>query len=125
MLQGKQPTIFGDGEQSRDFTYIDNVVDANLRACTAPAAQVAGGVFNVGTGERATLNEVFRLLQDLADFSQDPIYGPERSGDIKHSLADISLAKRCLGYEPKVTLRQGLRQTLDWYKEQMRAAATH
>src|SRR6202049_2882437 len=86
MLNGQQPTMFGDGEQSRDFTYIDNAVEANLLACKAPAAHVAGKVFNVATGRRVTLNETFRLLQGLTSYSGSPIYGAERGGDIKHSL---------------------------------------
>src|SRR5207302_2949089 len=97
MLSGQQPTMFGDGEQSRDFTYIDNAVEANLLACTAPAAQVAGKVFNVATGRRVTLNETFKLLQQLTSYSEPPLYGAERGGDIKHSLADISAAEQNLG----------------------------
>ena len=116
MLNGKQPTIFGDGQQSRDFTYIDNAVEANLLACTAPAAQVAGKVFNVATGRRVTLNETFKLLQGLTSYSGSPIYAAERGGDIKHSLADISAAETHLGYKPKVNFEDGLRRTVDWYR---------
>jgi UDP-N-acetylglucosamine/UDP-N-acetyl-alpha-D-glucosaminouronate 4-epimerase len=118
MLSGKQPTIFGDGEQSRDFTYIDNAVDANLLACKAPAAQVAGKVFNVATGRRVTLNETFKALQGLTSYSGSPIHGAERGGDIKHSLADISLAEKHLGYKPKVSFEDGLRRTVEWYRSQ-------
>jgi nucleoside-diphosphate-sugar epimerase len=116
MLGGKQPTIFGDGEQSRDFTYIDNAVEANLLACKAPAAQSAGKVFNVATGRRITLNETFKLLQNLTSYSGSPIYGDERGGDIKHSLADISSAEKNLGYKPKVNFEDGLKRTVDWYR---------
>jgi len=116
MLNGEQPTIYGDGEQSRDFTYIDNVVDANLLACSAPSAQVAGKMFNVATGRRVTLNETFHLLQRLTGYSGTPIYAPERGGDIKHSLADITLAQQHLGYQSKVDFEDGLRQTVDWYR---------
>jgi nucleoside-diphosphate-sugar epimerase len=116
MLAGKQPTIFGDGEQSRDFTYIDNAVQANVLACTAPAREVAGKVFNVATGRRISLNETFKLLQALTSYSGSPIYGAERSGDIKHSLADISAAEAHLGYKPKVSFEDGLIQTVDWYR---------
>ena len=116
MLSGQQPTIFGDGEQSRDFTYIDNAVEANLLACKAPAAQAAGKVFNVATGRRITLNETFKLLQNLTSYSGSPIYGEERGGDIKHSLADISLAEKHLGYKPKVNFEDGLKRTVDWYR---------
>ena len=120
MLNGQQPTIFGDGEQSRDFTYIDNAVEANLLACTAPAAQVAGKVFNVATGRRVTLNEAFKLLQDLTAYRGNPIHGPERGGDIKHSLADISAAGKHLGYKPKVNFEDGLRRTVEWYRSSRR-----
>ena len=116
MQRGEQPTIFGDGEQSRDFTYIDNAVEGNLLACSAPASQAAGQVFNVATGRRVTLNETFRLLQGLISFSGTPIYGPERGGDIKHSLADISKAEARLGYKPKVDFEEGLRRTVEWYR---------
>jgi UDP-glucose 4-epimerase len=116
MLRGEQPTIFGDGEQSRDFTYIDNAVKANLLACKAPSAQVAGKVFNVATGRRATLNETFKLLQPLTSYSGAPAYGEERGGDIKHSLADISQAEQYLGYKPTVNFEEGLRQTVEWYR---------
>ena len=118
MLSGQQPTMFGDGEQSRDFTYIDNAVEANLLACKAPAAQVAGKVFNVATGRRVTLNETFKLLQDLTSFSGSALYAEERGGDIKHSLADISLAEKHLGYQAKVDFEEGLRRTVDWYRNQ-------
>src|SRR5271170_4883177 len=116
MLEGRQPTIFGDGEQSRDFTYIDNAVEANLLACKAPAAQAAGKVFNVATGRRVTLNETFKLLQGLTSYSGSPIYTAERGGDIKHSLANISSAEEHLGYRPKVSFEDGLRKTVEWYR---------
>src|SRR5450755_4041810 len=109
MLRGEQPTIFGDGETSRDFTFIDNAVDANLLACTAPAAQAAGQVFNVATGRRITLNETFKLLQTLTSYAGRPAYGAERGGDIKHSLTDISRAEAALGYKPSVDFEEGLR----------------
>ena len=121
MLAGQQPTIFGDGEQSRDFTYIDNAVEANLLACKAPARQVAGKVFNVATGRRVTLNETFKLLRTLISYSGSPIYAAERSGDIKHSLADISAAEELLGYRPRVSFEEGLRLTVDWYRSQGKA----
>lgn len=118
MLRGEQPTIHGDGEQSRDFTYIDNAVEANLLACKAPAAKSAGQVFNVATGRRVTLNETFKLLQPLTNFAGQPKHGPERSGDIKHSLADISKAEAGLGYKPAVHFEEGLRRTVEWYRSQ-------
>jgi nucleoside-diphosphate-sugar epimerase len=116
MLRSEQPTIFGDGEQSRDFTYIDNVVHANLLACEALAPQVAGRVFNVATGCRITLNETFKALQKLTGYSGQPIYGRERGGDIKHSLADISKAEAEFGYRVTVEFEEGLRRTVDWYR---------
>ena len=116
MLRGERPTIFGDGEQSRDFTYIDNAVEANLLACQAPASEAAGKVFNVATGRRITLNETVKMLQGLTSYSGETIYGPERGGDIKHSLADISKAEAHLRYRPKVNFEEGLRRTVDWYR---------
>ena len=124
MLAGQQPTIFGDGEQSRDFTYIDNAVEANLLACKAPAQQVAGKVFNVATGRRVTLNETFKFLQTLTSYSGSPIYGAARSGDIKHSLADISASEEHLGYKPKASFEDGLRQTVAWYRSQRNAVGS-
>jgi nucleoside-diphosphate-sugar epimerase len=122
MLSGQQPTMFGDGEQSRDFTYIDNAVDANLLACKAPAGKVAGKVFNVATGRRVTLNETFKLLQNVTSYNGSPLHAAERGGDIKHSLADISQAEQCLGYKPTVDFEDGLRRTVDWYRSQSKAA---
>ena len=116
MLRGEQPTAYGDGEQSRDFTYIDNVVNANLLACKALADRAAGKVFNVATGRRITLNETFRLLQGLTSYSGSLKYGPERGGDIKHSLADISKAEAALNYEPVIDFEEGLRRTVEWYR---------
>jgi nucleoside-diphosphate-sugar epimerase len=116
MLRSEQPTIFGDGEQSRDFTYIDNAVEANLLACTAPTAKAAGQMFNVATGRRVTLNETFKALQELTAYSGQPKYGTERGGDIKHSLADISKAEAGLGYKPKIDFEEGLRRTVEWYR---------
>src|SRR5580700_8166409 len=120
MLRGEQPAIYGDGEQSRDFTYIDNAVEANLLACQAPAAKAAGQVFNVATGRRVTVNETFKLLQDLTSYKGQPKYGPERGGDIKHSLADISKAEAALGYKPLVNFEEGLRRTVEWYRSKQK-----
>jgi UDP-glucose 4-epimerase len=118
MLKGEQPTIFGDGEQSRDFTYIDNVVAANLLACSAPAAQVAGRVMNAATGSRITLNKTFEILKEMTGYSGSVRYGPERAGDIKHSLADISLAAKLMGYKPVARFEEGLARTVAWYRRQ-------
>jgi nucleoside-diphosphate-sugar epimerase len=117
MLSGQSPTTFGDGEQSRDFTYIDNVVEANLLACRAPGDRVAGKIINVATGRRITLNQTFQLLRELTSFSAEAQHGPERGGDIKHSLADISRAEALLGYRPLVNFEEGLKRTVDWYKQ--------
>ena len=117
MLAGEQPTIYGDGEQSRDFTYIDNVVQGNLLAAEAPAEKVAGKMMNLATGSRITLKETFRILRDLTRYSGEPAYAEARSGDIRDSLADIQLAGKLLGYKPMVDFREGLRRTVEWYRE--------
>lgn len=118
MLHGEQPTIFGDGETSRDFTYIENAVSANLLACSAPAAECAGRVFNCATGRRITLNQTFQSLRQLTGYKGDAKYSPERAGDIKHSLADITQAQKHLGYKVLVNFEEGLRRTVEWYKTQ-------
>jgi len=120
MLRGEQPTIFGDGTQSRDFTYIDNVVSGNLLACRAPAAEAAGRVFNLATGSRIDLNQTFEALKKLTGYSATVKYAAERSGDIKHSLADISRAEKHLGYKPHVNFEQGLKKTVEWYRSQLK-----
>jgi UDP-glucose 4-epimerase len=116
MLEGEQPTIYGDGEQSRDFTYIDNVVHANLLAAGAPAEKVSGQMMNVATGVKITLNETFEILCELTGYSGEPAYAEGRAGDIRDSLADIGLAGELLGYKPLVDFREGLRRTVDWYR---------
>ena len=115
LLSGERPVIFGDGEQSRDFTYIDNVVAANLSAASAKAA--SGRVINVANGQRITLNELLAELKDLTgkrDVTAE--FREARVGDVKHSLADITLARELLNYESKVGLREGLQRTIDWWK---------
>jgi UDP-glucose 4-epimerase len=121
MLKGEQPTIFGDGSQSRDFTYIDNVVSANLLAAKAPASAVAGQVFNVATGTRFDLNQTFELLKKIIGYKGEVKYGPERAGDVKHSLADLSRTEKQLGYKPLVGFEEGLRHTVEWYRGQSMA----
>ena len=116
MLAGDQPTIYGDGEQSRDFTYIDNVVHANLLAAAAPAEKVSGKMMNAATGARITLNQTFEILCGLTGYSGKPAYVDGRAGDIRDSLADIGLAGELLGYQPIVDFREGLRRTVDWYR---------
>jgi nucleoside-diphosphate-sugar epimerase len=122
MLNGEQPTIFGDGAQSRDFTYIDNTVEANLLAAKAPASQAAGQVFNVATGTRVDLNETFQLLKKIIAYKGDVKYEAERAGDVKHSLADLSRTEKYLGYKPRVSFEEGLRRTVEWYRGRQRAA---
>ena len=122
MLAGEQPTIYGDGTQSRDFTYIDNVVSANLLATKAPATEVAGKVFNVATGVRFDLNQTFQLLKGITGYKGDVKYEPERAGDVKHSLADLSRIEKALGYKPLVNFEEGLRRTVEWYRRQQKAA---
>lgn len=115
LLGDQRPVIFGDGEQSRDFTYIENVVAANLSAASAPKA--SGNVINVANGERITLNELLNELKQLTgrtDVTAE--YRDSRVGDVRHSLADITMARELLGYESKVGLREGLKRTLDWWK---------
>jgi nucleoside-diphosphate-sugar epimerase len=119
MLRGERPTIFGDGEQARDFTYIANVVSANLLACDAPAEKVAGRVFNIGCGEQFTLNKTYQLLSELTGFRQPPNYGPPRAGDVMTSIADTSAAREAFGYIPSVKYEQGLAETVAWYRGQL------
>lgn len=115
MLAGEQPMIYGDGEQSRDFTYIENVVEANLLAAAAPAEKVSGKVINAAAGARFTLNQTFDILRELTGYVGEPAYGESRAGDVRDSLADISLARELLGYQPSVDFREGLRRTVAWY----------
>lgn len=113
LLAGERPVIYGDGEQSRDFTYIDNVVDANLRAAEAPAAN--GKIINIGGGTRVTLNQLLTELQHIFGSDLPPSYEEPRTGDVRHSLADITLAQRLLGYTPNISLAESLRRTIAWY----------
>jgi len=121
LLKGETPVIYGDGEQSRDFTYIANVVDANLRAAetdeTGEAAKAIGQVMNLGIGERVTLNQLLAELQKIIGANLAPQYEEVRAGDVRHSLADISRAKELLGYRPQVGLAEGLEHTVAWYRE--------
>jgi nucleoside-diphosphate-sugar epimerase len=115
MMAGETPTIFGDGLTSRDFNYVDNAVSANLLACVAPSAVATGRVFNIGTGRSHTLNEVYAAIANQLGFRAQPIYGPPREGDIKHSLANTDRASKELGYQPKAHFHDGLRKTVAWY----------
>ena len=115
-FHGESPSIHGDGEQSRDFAYIDNVVHANLLACQAPS-EATGRMYNCACGERTTLNELAAMLKAFTGSEASPVYIDRRPGDIEHSLADISAAQRWLGYEPIVHVREGLERTVAWYRE--------
>jgi nucleoside-diphosphate-sugar epimerase len=128
MMAGETPTIFGDGLTSRDFTYIDNAVSANLLAAVAPREVATGQVFNIGTGNSHTLNEVYQTIADQLGFTAKPNYGSPRAGDIQHSLAKIDKARANIGYEPKAHFHEGLRKTVAWYveeKEKNQPAAAH
>jgi len=116
MLGGERPQIFGDGEQSRDFTYVSNVVEANLRAAHAPA-DAAGGVYNIACGERTTVNTLTAEINRLAGTSVAAVYADPRPGDIKHSFADIRKAREMIGFNPQVSLKDGLRRTVAWHRE--------
>jgi UDP-glucose 4-epimerase len=116
-LRGDRPLVYGDGEQSRDFTYVDNVVEANLLACSADGA--TGLVFNVGTGERHTLNELLSSLSAIVGRPLKPEYSEARLGDVRHSQAGIEKARRFLKYEPRVSFQAGLERTVDWFRESL------
>ena len=118
MLQGEQPVIFGDGETSRDFTFVDNVVSANLLACQAPAEKVSGQVFNVATGKGYSLNQLYSFLQELTGYRGAAKYAAGRSGDIRDSLADSGRAQQAMGYKTLVDFKEGLRKTVEWYRQE-------
>lgn len=117
-LKGGVPTIFGDGETSRDFTFVANVVQANLRACTA-GPECAGRVMNVACGERISLNDLARVIRETLGATGEPVYQPERAGDVKHSLADIGLARQLIGYAPDVKFAEGIQRTITWYQRRV------
>jgi nucleoside-diphosphate-sugar epimerase len=121
LAEGKRPNIYGDGGQTRDFTYVANVVDGVLRACQAPKA--SGEVINVATGGRISLNELFTTLRDLLGARVEPTYAPPRPGDVRDSQADISKAERLLGYKPLVDLQEGLKRTVAWFKSAQAAVS--
>jgi UDP-N-acetylglucosamine/UDP-N-acetylgalactosamine 4-epimerase len=117
VLNNEPPVINGDGEHSRDFTFVGNAVDANVRALTSGNPEAVNQVYNIAFGERTTLNEVFEMIKGVAGSDLAPLYGPERKGDVKHSLADISKAKDLLGYQPATSVREGLKTAFEWYRE--------
>ena len=123
MLNGEQPTIFGDGKQSRDFTFVDNVVSANLLACQAPAQKACGRAFNIAAAKSFSLNELYSILQQITGFSSPPAHAAARSGDVRDSLADTTEAEQALGYRTLVGFPVGLRSTVQWYKREIANAA--
>ena len=118
LLDGETPTINGDGKQSRDFTYIENVIEANLKACLAPH-EAAGEAFNVAYGGREYLIDIYYGLTKALSINREPKFGPDRAGDIKHSNADISKAKKLLGYDPDWSFERGIAAAIEWYKENL------
>lgn len=114
LIKGEAPTIYGDGHQSRDFTYIDNIVEANLKACQA-SSEIAGNVFNVGCGELRSLLEIYAIISEQLEKNILPKFAGARVGDIRHSMADISKARNLLGYSPKYDFVRGIKSTVDWY----------
>ena len=116
LLHGEVPTINGDGMQSRDFTYIDNVIEANLRAFKA-SGEAAGQAFNIGAGGRLFLNDIYKYLCKALGKDVEPHYGPARKGDVRDSNADISRARELLGYDPEFDFEKGITLAIDWYKE--------
>lgn len=115
LLSGERPTIHGDGKQSRDFTYIENVIEANLKACLAPS-EAAGEAFNIAYGGREYLIDIYHILERALEVNIEPVFGPEKPGDIKHSNADIAKAKKLLGYEPEWSFERGIEEAIEWYK---------
>lgn len=118
LLNGEVPTINGDGKQSRDFTYIDNVIEANLKACKA-SSEAAGQAFNIAYGGREFLIDIYYALTEALGVDIEPNFGPDRAGDIKHSNADISKAKELLGYDPSFSFEDGIKLAIEWYKENL------
>jgi nucleoside-diphosphate-sugar epimerase len=117
ILKDKSPTVYGDGEQSRDFTYVENVVEANLLA--ARAKKTAGEMINIACGEAITVNAIIKMINELVDRSVKPIYAPARKGDVKHSLADITAANKLIGYKPVVLFKEGLQKAIEWYSKNL------
>ena len=119
LMHGERPTIHGDGQQSRDFTFIENVIEANLKACLAPSS-AAGEAYNIAYGGREYLNDIYKGLVEALGVDSEPVYGPERAGDIKHSNADISKARQLLGYDPDWSFERGIKAAIDWYRENLK-----
>jgi nucleoside-diphosphate-sugar epimerase len=122
-LRGEAPVIFGDGGQTRDFTFVTNVVDANLLACHAPAEQVAGEVFNIGCGAATSILDLWRRIADIEGIDVEPQHEAPRAGDVRHSLASIAKARELLGYIPKMNLDEGLKRTIEHFRKRLRTPA--
>jgi UDP-glucose 4-epimerase len=118
LMQGRRPRVFGDGEQSRDFVFVEDVVEANLQAARAPGA--AGAILNIGSGRQTTINDVLRALQEAMGETAEPEHCDERQGDVRHSLADISRAREAIGFEPQVAFEEGVCRTVEWYRGEER-----
>ncbi|MEK6591127.1 MAG: NAD-dependent epimerase/dehydratase family protein, partial [Nitrospinota bacterium] len=118
ILNQKSPLVYGDGEQSRDFTFVENIVEANILSCKNDG--VSGKIFNIACGERFTINRLLKELYSLTDKEGNPVYTDPRSGDIRHSQADIRSAREIIGYEPKVDFKEGLKKTVEWFKIESR-----
>ncbi|MDB5263290.1 MAG: Vi polysaccharide biosynthesis protein VipB/TviC, partial [Adhaeribacter sp.] len=116
VLKGKSPRINGDGGQTRDFTFVENCVEANIRAALIQTPEALNQVYNIAVGDRTSLNDLFNILKEEAGSNVAPEYGPDRAGDIRDSLADISKAQRLLGYDPQIRIKKGLQITLDWFR---------
>ena len=117
ILKDKPPTVYGDGEQSRDFTYVDNIVEANLLAARVKKAE--GEVVNLACGEAITVNSIIAMINDITGKKVKPVYAPPRKGDVKHSLADITVAKKLLSFKPVISFKDGLRKAIEWYRENL------
>jgi nucleoside-diphosphate-sugar epimerase len=119
LLRGKRPVIFGDGAQTRDFVFIDNVVQANIRAALQAGDDASGRAFNIGCGERISINELYHIIAEELGSDMEPHYAPPRSGEVRDSIADISAARAAFGYDPTIKVREGIRLSLDWYRENL------
>lgn len=118
LMKGERPTINGDGKQSRDFTYIENVIEANLKACLA-GHEAAGQAYNIAYGGREYLIDIYHMLVEALGKDTEPVFGPDRAGDIKHSNADISRAKKMLGYDPEYDFERGIAEVIEWYRRNL------
>ena len=117
LLKGEKPVIFGDGEQTRDFVYIDNVIQANIKAATQAGPEAGGRAYNIGCGASISINELYRMIAEELNCTAEPVYEPWRPGDVRDSMADISAAREAFGYKPAVGVREGLKRSLEWFRQ--------